>query len=54
VVEPAASLPLVALRNKAVVVEVNPEPTPVTRYAQFYFKEAAGKFLPELYSAIKP
>lgn len=54
VVEPAASLPLVALRNKAVVVEVNPEPTPVTRYAQFYFKETAGKFLPELYSAIKP
>lgn len=47
-VEPAASLPFIALQNKAFVVEVNPEPTPLTPYADALLPLPAGKILPEL------
>jgi NAD-dependent deacetylase len=54
IVEPAASLPYLALRRDAVVIEINPEPTPLTVYAQYYLPYAAGKILPALVKAAWP
>lgn len=48
VVHPAASLPLVASQNGATIVEINPEPTPVTAYADFFLQGKAGELLPQL------
>jgi NAD-dependent deacetylase len=45
-VYPAASLPLVARRAGAFVVEVNPEPTPLTPTADEHYAAAAGEVLP--------
>jgi len=52
VVEPAASLPFVALRKKALVVEINMEPTPLTAAADYAFQEPAGEVLPALVRAV--
>lgn len=48
VVHPAAALPLAAGRAGAVLVEVNPEPTPLTREADFSFRAESGSLLPLL------
>jgi len=48
VVYPAAGLPVEALRNGATVVEINPQPTPLTERAHFVIAGAAGVVLPEL------
>ena len=48
VVYPAASLPLVAKRSGAFLVEVNPEPTPLTESADEFLQGPAGEVLPEL------
>lgn len=48
VVYPAASLPFEALRHGAIVVEINPQPTPFTTQAHFALTGAAGVVLPEL------
>jgi len=53
VVQPAASLPLVASRSGAVLVEVNPEETPLTAIADYYFPAKSGEFLPELVECLK-
>ncbi len=53
-VEPAASLPFVALRNHATLVEINPESTPLTVYAKFYFPNTAGSVLQALVEAAFP
>jgi len=53
-VEPAASLPFEALRAGALVVEVNPEPTPLTAHAAFVLSEPAGAALPRLVRAAWP
>jgi NAD-dependent protein deacetylase/lipoamidase len=47
-VEPAASLPLLALDAGAVVIEVNPESTPLTHRATIALHGAAGSVLPLL------
>ena len=47
-VEPAASLPFAALEAGATVIEVNPEPTPLTRRASVAIAERAGIALPRL------
>jgi NAD-dependent deacetylase len=47
-VHPAASLPFEALRFGATVVEVNPQPTPLTAHAHFVLSGPAGVVLPEL------
>ncbi|EIJ44243.1 NAD-dependent protein deacetylase, SIR2 family [Beggiatoa alba B18LD] len=47
-VQPAASLPLVALRAGATVVEINPDTTPLTAHAQFVLQGKAGEILPQL------
>jgi NAD-dependent deacetylase len=51
VVEPAASLPYEALRRGAVVVEVNPEETPLTAQATYALRGPAGRALPALVRA---
>lgn len=48
VVYPAAALPTEALRSGAIVVEINPQPTPFTPQAHFALAGAAGTVLPEL------
>lgn len=45
VVQPAASLPLTAAENGAKIIEINPEPTPLTSRADLSFQEKAGQFL---------
>ena len=52
-VEPAASLPFLALRNGATVIEINPQETPLTPLANFSSNHSAGKALPQLVAAIK-
>ena len=52
-VYPAAALSLEALRSGATVVEINPQPTPLTAQAHFALTGAAGAVLPELLRAIK-
>jgi NAD-dependent deacetylase len=52
-VEPAASLPFLALRNGATVIEINPQETPLTPLANFSSHHPAGKALPQLAAAIK-
>ncbi|MDQ3965615.1 MAG: NAD-dependent deacylase [Actinomycetota bacterium] len=47
-VQPAASLPFEALRHGAVVVEVNPDETPLTRQADYALRGRAGEVLPAL------
>ncbi len=54
VIEPAASLPYEALRNKAAVIEVNPMPTPMTIFAQYNFPFSAEDFLPKLIQSLWP
>jgi NAD-dependent deacetylase len=46
VVYPAASLPLVAKRAGAFLVEVNPDPTPLTDSVNEFLKGTAGEILP--------
>jgi NAD-dependent protein deacetylase/lipoamidase len=45
-VQPAASLPLLASERGAKIVEVNPEPTPLSSTADFSFPARAGEILP--------
>jgi NAD-dependent protein deacetylase/lipoamidase len=52
VVEPAASLPYEAREHGATLIEVNPEPTPLTRHATFQLSGPAGRILPELLHAV--
>jgi NAD-dependent deacetylase len=51
VVTPAANVPMVALRNGATLVEVNPEPTPLSHHAHFTLFGSAGDVLPALVEA---
>jgi NAD-dependent protein deacetylase/lipoamidase len=47
-VQPAASLPVEALRAVACVVELNPDATPLTPRATFSLRGPSGKLLPEI------
>ena len=47
-VHPAASLPLLTRESGGVVVEVNPEPTPLTELAVSSLRGPAGKIVPDL------
>ncbi len=53
VVYPAASLPEIAFQHGAFVVEVNPEPTPVTDFAHIVLRGKSGEILPELVAEIR-
>ena len=48
VVHPAASLPLVTRQAGGVVVEVNPEATPLTEVARISFRAPAAEIVPRL------
>ena len=50
VVEPAASLPVLAKDSGAMVIEVNPQPTPLTALADISIRGTAETVLPELIS----
>lgn len=52
-VHPAASLPLMARRNGATLVEINPDRTPLTDLADFHFSAKSGELLPELVNHLK-
>ena len=47
-VHPAASLPFEALQHGATVVEINPDPTPLTARATFALRGPSGVILPEI------
>ena len=47
-VYPAADLPFVALGLGATVVEINPQPTPLSPHVTFSLTGAAGEILPAL------
>jgi NAD-dependent deacetylase len=47
-VEPAASLPFLAMQNGAQVIEVNIDQTPLTASADWHFAAPAGQVLPAL------
>jgi len=53
-VHPAASLPFVALQHGAMVVEINPDPTPLTGQARHALRGPAGAVLPALLRAAWP
>jgi len=48
IVHPAASLPMMAKRCGAALVEINPERTPLTDLADFYVSAKSGEYLPDL------
>jgi len=52
VVQPAASLPLATLQAGGRVVEINPDPTPLTPHATFTFRGKAGEVLPRMDEAL--
>lgn len=52
VVEPAASLPYVALRAGAVIVEINPQPTPLSVHTRYCFTQPSGEALPTILEAV--
>ena len=53
VVQPAASIPLIAKKSGALLVEVNPQETPLSPYCDFVFRESASSALPKLLEALK-
>lgn len=52
-VEPAASLPYLALHAGALVVEINPTPTPLTGYVHYSIQATATAALPPLWERIE-
>ena len=51
VVEPAASLPVLAKRSGAFLIEVNPQPTPLSELADIALRGPAGVVLPRIVEA---
>jgi len=51
-VQPAASLPLAALQSQAVIVEINPEETPLTSIVTYHLRGFSGVLLPDLVDAV--
>ena len=51
-VHPAAGLPLIAKQTGALLVEINPNATPLTPHAHHVLSGPAGKVLPELVRAL--
>ncbi len=53
VVQPAASLPVAAKESGAVVVEINPNPTPLTSLVDYHLEGPSGELLPALVAAMR-
>ncbi|MCZ6830290.1 MAG: NAD-dependent deacylase [Gammaproteobacteria bacterium] len=54
VVQPAAGLPRLAKRSGALLVEINPQRTPLSRYADYCLREPAGIALTAMVAACEP
>ena len=52
-VYPAASLPFIAKDYGAIIVEINPEPTPVSVIAEYVFREPATQTLDSLFQRLQ-
>ncbi|MDZ4770322.1 MAG: NAD-dependent deacylase [Chloroflexota bacterium] len=52
VVSPAADLPLYARQSGATLIEVNPEPSALTPYADLWLQGSSGEVLPRLVSML--
>ena len=52
-VYPAASIPLMAKHSGAYLVEINPEPTPLTPQADEFLQGPSGRFLPLIADALE-
>jgi NAD-dependent deacetylase len=52
-VQPAASLPFVAARSGALVVDVNPARDAATRAAELFLQGPAGAIMPRLVAALE-
>lgn len=52
-VQPAASLPLLAVEQGALLAEINPQPTPLTRWADVVLNGAAGVILPAVVARLR-
>ncbi len=53
-VQPAASMPLIAKDNGADIIEINPEPTPLTaRISDLPLMSAAARLMPRLVAAVR-
>jgi NAD-dependent deacetylase len=54
VVQPAAMIPVIARRSGAFIIEINPDPTPLTdEISDIHIRGGAGKVMPELVLAVK-
>lgn len=53
VVQPAASMPVLAKQSGAYVIEINPDPTPITGYVDLHLPGKAGEILPAVAEALK-
>jgi len=51
IVHPAASLPLLAAQHGAYIVEINPQPTPLSEIADELIRQPAAVALPEWWRA---
>ncbi len=51
-VHPAAQLPMIARQGQAIVVEVNPNSTPITSQMHYVLQGPAGEVLPQLVAAL--
>ena len=51
-VQPAAGLPLLAKRRGALLIEINPSPTPLTPHTDVVLSGPAGQLLPQLLRAL--
>jgi NAD-dependent deacetylase len=54
IVHPAAALPLLALEKGIPLVEINPQPTPLTKFTDFVLNGPSGEILPQLLHAAWP
>lgn len=53
IVQPAASLPVLARRSGAMVIEVNPNPGQITPLAHIFLQGPSGEVLPRLVDAVR-
>ncbi len=53
VVQPVASLPFMAARDGALIVEVNPDPTSLTGIARWHLAGRSGEVLPRVVAAMR-
>ena len=54
IVQPAASLPLLAASSGAIAVEINPEDTPLSSRMAYVLRGPSGVLLPALVAAVWP